>query len=242
MNILIVDDEPLARKRTHKLLNDIENCYVVGEAESGNEALEQCERLQPDLVLLDIRMPGIDGLETAQHLNMSKNPPAIIFCTAYEDHALEAFDAKAIDYLLKPIRRERLADALLKAKRYSGPELQLTQEALASKRTHICARIRGNLILVAISDIICFIADHKYITIRYDKGEILIEDSLKSLESEFNPQFIRIHRNALVARDRILGLSKNSEGQSFINLNNIDEPLEISRRNLPFVRKLLKEL
>jgi len=236
---LIVDDEPLARDRLRQLLEQLDGIEVCAEAADGREALQQAAACGPDLVLLDIRMPGMDGLEAARHLAGMTRPPAVVFTTAYGDHALQAFEAQAVDYLLKPIHPERLAQALAKARQLSQAQLQELQPAAAS-RTHICASQRGNLHLIAIEDVVCFQADNKYVTVRSASDEVLIEESLKSLEQEFGARFLRIHRNALVAVAAIRGLRRDADGHACVVLEGIDDCLEVSRRMLPEVRRRLK--
>ena len=168
-----------------------------------------------------------------------KLPPAIVFTTAYGDHALEAFDAQAIDYLLKPIRPERLLQALEKSQRFFSGQIQQLSTS-SGQRTHLCASNHGNLELIPADEIIFFLADQKYVTVGSQKKQILIEDSLKILEEEFGDDFIRIHRNALVRASAIRGLEKNLDGQCRIVLEGVDERLEVSRRLLPEVRKIIK--
>jgi len=244
MKALIVDDEPLARERLRAMLGDIEGIDVVGEAGDGFEALEAVQRLAPDVVLLDIRMPGIDGLETARHLAAFEAPPAVVFCTAYGDHALEAFDASAIDYLLKPVRAERLRAALDKARRSNAQVAQGVERALgrAPARSHLCARVRGSLVLVPIDDVHYLLAEDKYVVVHHAKGEVLVEEPLKALEEEFGERFVRIHRNCLVARARLAGLTRDAEGRLLAAISGVAAPLEVSRRNLPALRKLIRSL
>ncbi|MBT8127854.1 MAG: response regulator transcription factor [Gammaproteobacteria bacterium] len=242
MNVLIVDDEQLARQRLRHMLSGMGQ-QVVGEAASGEQALQQTINASPDVVLMDIRMPGMDGLEAAGYINQMDNPPAIIFTTAYSDHALKAFETHAVDYLLKPIKQERLANAISAAKRLTRAQIQrLRVEDDVDIRSKICVKCRGSLELVPIEDIIYFKADQKYVTLKTDDHEFLIEESLKALEQEFNHRFVRIHRNALVSENHIAGLSKNDTGHHCIVLNETDDLLEISRRHLPFIRKKLKNL
>ena len=240
MKVLLVDDEPLARERLRQLLEDISGYEVCGEAGNGLEALQLVDSAHPDVVLLDIRMPGMDGMEAAFHMAAMEEAPAIIFTTAYGEHALEAFEAQAIDYLLKPVEPERLAQALGKAHRLTGAQEEGLKEQTDSRRSHICARVRGNLKLVPISDILFFHADQKYVNVRYVDGEVLIEDSLKSLEEEFGELFMRIHRNALVATDRIAGMEKTLDGRHELTIRGSEEMLEVSRRHVPEVRKYLR--
>ncbi len=239
MRVLLVDDEPLARDRLRRLLADLPQCELSGEAGDGRTALELCDRLAPDVVLMDIRMPGMDGLEAARHLAGLPDPPAVIFTTAFGDHALEAFEACAVDYLLKPIRGERLAAALGNARRLTRAQAAQLDVDTGGVRNHICVRVRGNLQLIPVTDIRYFRADNKYVAVRTGEGEYLIEESLKTLEDEFGGRFLRIHRNALVAVDFITGLEKTAEGQCAVALAGIDERLEISRRHQPDVRARL---
>ncbi len=242
MHVLIVDDESLARRRTAELLADIGDVEVVGEARDGRAALQASEKLKPDLVLLDIRMPGMDGLELARHLGSFSVPPAIVFCTAYDDHALDAFERNAIDYLLKPIRRERLEAALAKVRRMGASNIALPAELAPVQRSHLCARVRGDLVLVPVEDILFLLADERYVAVRHLGGEVLIEEPLKMLEEEFATQFVRIHRNCLVARSRLAGLSREEDGRVVVHVDGANESLEVSRRNLAAVRKLIKAL
>lgn len=244
MKILIVDDEPLARTRMQRLLENIEGIEVVGEAKSGKEALLRSSVLSPDIVLLDIRMPGMNGLETASHLANLKHPPAVIFTTAFSEHALAAFEANAIDYLLKPIRKERLEDAISKARKINRAQLfELGKMDEASKaRTHISAYVGGNLQLIPSEHVCYFQAEQKYVTVRHADGQLLIDDSLKSLEEEYGDRFLRVHRNSLVALDHVEGLERDSSGKYQIHFRNIDDRLEVSRRTVASVRKRLKSL
>ena len=244
MKILIVDDEPLARRRLASLLDEIGNFEIVGEATNGKEALLKSSVLNPDLVLLDIRMPVMDGLEAARHLSKLPSPPAIIFTTAFGDHALKAFEANAADYLLKPIRKERLQKAIEKTHKLNRAHIATLEPGNdePSTRSHLSVSIRGNIELIPVSEIVYFHADQKYVLVGHKNGETLIEDSLKSLESEFESLFMRIHRNAIVALQYLNGMEKTPEGSQLIKLHHTDKKLEISRRYLPGVRKKIKNL
>lgn len=235
MKILIVDDEPLARSRLQDLLDDIGGHNVIGEASNGEQALSQIEEHHPDLVLLDIHMPGIDGLDVAKKISLKPSPPAVIFTTAYSEHALKAFDNDAIDYLLKPIRQARLEQALCKVSPHVTDKSDTT-------RHHISAQVLGSIKLIPIEDIYYFQSDSKYVVVYHRGGEVLIDDSLKSLEQEFSDHFTRIHRNALVADVYIEGLEKIANGQFQLRLVNCPTPLEVSRRQLPSVRKIIARL
>jgi two-component system response regulator AlgR len=190
---------------------------------------------------MDIRMPGMDGLQAADYISRMHNPPAIIFTTAYSDHALSAFETNAVDYLLKPIKQERLQKALDAARRVTRAQLDRLLEIENNDcRQKICVKKRGELELIPIEDIVYFKADQKYVTLRTEEHEYLIEESLKALETEFANRFLRIHRNALVAERYVNGMSKNDAGHPCVIFKNIDDHLEISRRHLPEVRKKLK--
>ncbi len=241
MNVLIVDDEHLARQRLRKMLSATSEHQIIGEAETGEDALRKTQASNPDVVLMDIRMPGMDGIEAASYINRMNKPPAIIFTTAFSDHALNAFETHAIDYLLKPIKQSRLEAALDAAKRMNKAQLsQLREDESVSSRQKICIKSRGSLELIPIEEVIYFKADQKYVTLRTAEQEYLIEESLKMLEEEFAQQFIRIHRNALVAQHLLHGLTKNKEGHACISFNEIDDLLEVSRRHLPSIRKTIK--
>lgn len=244
MKVLIVDDEPLARTRMERLLDGLDDIEVVGEAKNGKEALLRSSIVNPDIVLLDIRMPGMSGLETASHLANLKHSPAVIFTTAFSEHALAAFDANAVDYLLKPIRKERLEEALSKARKINRAQLiEIGKQDQASQtRTHISAYIGGNLQLVPSEQVFYFQAEQKYVVVRHPEGQMLIDDSLKSLEEEFNERFLRIHRNSLVSIQHIEGLERDTSGKYQIYFRNIEDKLEVSRRTVASVRKRLKSL
>src|SRR3954470_11398120 len=235
MRALIVDDEPIARERLAALIGEIAGVEVAGEGGNGDDALEAAARLRPDVVLLDIRMPVMDGLEVARHLDAIDSPPAVVFCTAYQDHALEAFEANAVDYLVKPIRAERLGAALAKAQRLNGitiRRIEATSES-ARRRSHLCARVRGSLVLVAVGDIDYLLAEDKYVVVHHSKGEVLIEEPLTQLEEEFGERFVPIHRNCLVALSKLLGLDRAADGRVLARVAGASVPLEVSRRNLP---------
>ncbi len=247
MKLLIVDDEPLARERLQLLCQEINPGFELLQAENGLQAIEQVNNSEPDVVLMDIRMPGMGGLEAAQHLMTLTKPPAIIFTTAYDEYALQAFEAQAVDYLLKPIRKEKLIQALEKGSRLNKLQLEHIgqQNTEAPHRTHISAQVGGSILLIPISDILCFLADQKYITVKYFKDkqlvETIIEDTLKSLEGEFEGKFLRIHRNALIRKKHIEALQKLADGRTVLKLKHLDEGLEVSRRHLSIVRKLMKQ-
>lgn len=244
MKILIVDDETPARDRLRQLLEDTGEHSVVGEAGTGETALELAAERRPDVVLLDIRMPGLDGIETAHHLNRLETPPAVVFTTAYDEYAIQAFDAQAIGYVLKPIRRERLERALERAARLGSAALGelARQSGLSERRSHVCARVQDELKLIALDDIHYFQADQKYVRVRHKGGQDLIDDSLKTLEEEFGDRFVRVHRSALVAVAQIDSLRKSRDGQTRVVIGgpNGEEELAVSRRHLADVRRRIR--
>lgn len=246
MRVMIVDDEPLARERLKALLLDCGDYVVCGEASNGEEALRVAASSHPDIVLMDIRMPGIDGMTAARRLAELHDAPAVIFTTAYDQHALSAFEAQAADYLLKPIRRERLHEALTRVGRLTRPQLASAQHAAEQVepqgRSHLCARSRGRIELVPLEDVYYLQADHKYVTVRHPRGEILIEESLKTLEEEFAARFLRIHRNALVARAHVAGLERDARGRLIVYFKGIGDRLEVSRRHAAEVREAVQHL
>jgi two-component system response regulator AlgR len=234
VKVLIVDDEAPARDRLKRLLGKIAHVEVVGEAADGQAALEANERLQPDVLLLDIRMPGLDGISTAKVLARLPEPPAVIFTTAYSEHALEAFEAEAVDYLVKPVRQERLEQALSRLQKRGVVSEQ-------EGRQHLTVRKHGGLHLSPVADVLYFQADNKYVTACMAGREELLEESLKQLEEEFTSQLLRIHRNALIRLDALEGIEKDTEGRCYVSLRDVGRGPEISRRHLPEVRKILKE-
>lgn len=249
MRILVCDDETLARDRLVRLLRDVPECEVVGEAENGREALDKVESLEPDLVLLDIRMPVMDGIACAEALSRFDNPPAVIFITAFDEHALAAFQVEAVGYLLKPVRREQLNEALARASRVNRAQLQQMREQQTTDtlprpeaRQHIAARTHRGIELIPITEIYYFLADQKYVTVRHARGEILIDETLKDLEEEFGQRFLRIHRNALLAVHYLDGLETNTAGQTFVRFRDIPEKLLVSRRHLPQLREKMQSL
>lgn len=246
MKVLIVDDEQPARARLRQLLEDEPAYEVAGEAENGSDALRLAAEVQPDIVLLDIRMPGLDGIETAHHLNAMENPPAIVFATAYDEYAIDAFDARAVGYVLKPVRRSRLTAALEQASRLAPSTLTsvASQANLPVTRRHVCARAHGELRLIPLAEIHCFRADQKYVTVDHENGHDLIDEPLKALADEFSDDFVRIHRSALVAVRFVDRIERTADGKSLIVLRDNsqveDKELIISRRHLAEVRRRLK--
>lgn len=245
MNVLIVDDEAPARQRLAALLDESALCNSVAEASDGPAALRVAENEQPDLVLLDVRMPGMDGLEVARYLSSMPTPPAVIFTTAFDEHALNAFEANAVDYLLKPVRRERLLDALERARRLTRVQLSGLNETPTDNnapraRSHIAATMYDKLRVVPVEQVRYFRAEHKYVTVGYGGGQLLIEDSLSSLEQEFGERFLRVHRNALVSLEHVRAIEKENSGRHVVQLADVDERIEVSRRLVASVKRTLK--
>lgn len=242
LTVFIVDDEEPARNRLKDLLADCEGQFplqLAGEAGNGQEALDKLVESPAEVVLLDIRMPQMDGIELARHLNKLEHPPVIIFTTAYDAYAIQAFEQRAIDYLLKPIRLGRLFEALSRARDAVPIRTEVLQELMPEPRTHLSVHERGRIILVPIVDVLYLRAELKYVTVRTAEREYLIEESLTALEKEYAARFVRIHRNCLVARAAIDGFEKGgAEGESgwLMRLKGLEERLPISRRQLSHVK------
>ena len=241
LKILIVDDEPLARARLRELLGDIAIQFateVVGEAGNGLAALEFLRDHPVDVVLADIRMPGMDGIELAGHLGALTAPPALIFTTAYDNFAVQAFDLNALDYLLKPVRAQRLLTALQKVHGAPAPDRQLLaslgQAVRGGGRTHLSCHERGRLLLVPVAEVLYFKADLKYVTARTRDREYLLDEALTHLEEEFADRFIRLHRAVLVARNALAGFEKaagdDAEAYGWALLRGVPDKLPVSRR------------
>jgi two-component system response regulator AlgR len=244
MDIVIVDDEPLARDRLQRMLEGYPAGSVVAQAANGQEALAVVERYDPDVVLLDIHMPGDSGLAVAQQLLALEDPPAVIFCTAHQQHALQAFAVNAVDYLLKPVRKEKLFAALDKVQTLNKAQRSgLKREALSSKgRSHISAKTRRGVELLALDHILFFSADQKYVTVYHRGGETLLDDTLKELEDELGGSFVRIHRNALASLGMIEALEKNNAGQFELRLKGSELRPVVSRRHVSGLRALLEQI
>ena len=249
LRVLIVDDEAPARNRIRDLLSDCAlkmPIEIAGEAENGKRALAMLPACEADVVLLDVRMPEMDGLEVAQHMQKLDEPPTVIFTTAYDGYALKAFEVHAVDYLLKPIRLGRLFDALSRARTITPLRLDALRELKPEARTHLSANERGRIHLIPVADIAFLKADLKYVTIRTTEREYLIEESLAKLEQEFLGRFVRVHRNCLVAKEAIRGFERatgdDGEGNWLVVMKNIAEKLAVSRRQQHIVREFGKIL
>lgn len=241
--ILIADDEAPARARLRDLLDECREEFplaIVDEARNGREVLDILNREKVDVVLLDIRMPEMDGMEAARHIAGMDEPPAIIFTTAFDAYALKAFEVNAIDYLLKPIRRERLLTALGKTR--AGPRVtrQALDAAANQPRRHLSVHERGKIHLVPVAEILYLRAELKYVTVRTAQREYLVEESLTSLEEEFGEALVRIHRNCLVAREAIAGFERNAEESESgwaVVIKATGEKLPVSRRQHHVVKQ-----
>ena len=245
LRILIVDDEAPARNRLRDLIADCAlklPLEIAGEAATGRQALELLPGCEADVLLLDIRMPEIDGIEVAQHIQKLDEPPAVIFTTAYDAYALKAFEVHAIDYLLKPIRLARLFEALSRARTFAPLRAEVLREIKPDARSHLSVNERGRIHLIPVADIVFLKAELKYVTVRTVEREFLLEESLARLEQEFLGRFVRIHRNCLVAKDAIRGFERatdaDGEGHWAVVLNNVAEKLAVSRRQQHIVREL----
>ena len=245
--VFIVDDESPARHRLKELLNDCMaqlTLEVVGEATNGLDALEQLSSIHADVVLVDIRMPQMDGIELAQHLNKLDKPPVIVFTTAYDNYAIQAFEQHAVDYLLKPIRLGRLFEALTRARAAVPVKSEVLQELIPEARRNLSIQERGKILLIPIESVLYLRAELKYITVRTMEREYLVEEPLGALEKEFVARFIRIHRNCLVAKEEIESFEKvgeeGAEAHWAVKLKGLEERLPISRRQQFIVKEFRK--
>ena len=252
LKVLIVDDEPLARERLRALLGDLLGqlpVCVAGEAGNGLEALQWLASDVADVVLCDIRMPGMDGIELASHLRRLPQPPALIFTTAYDNYAVQAFELNAIDYLLKPVRAQRLLAALQKVR--AAPAVSSVAESMAQLgqalrgrgRSHLSCHERGRLLLVPVVEILYLRAESKYVSARTVDRDYLLDESLAHLESEFGDTFLRLHRSVLIARNALAGLEKASDeaadAYGWALVRGVTEKLPVSRRQWAAVRGML---
>ncbi|AUX85572.1 DNA-binding response regulator [Acinetobacter sp. ACNIH2] len=245
MDILICDDEPLAVERLSRLVTQMGH-QVIATAAYGQQAIEMVQFYQPDVVLLDIQMPEMDGLTCAQYLRQLEPSPAIVFCTAYDQHALDAFKSHAEGYLLKPIMQQELQqvlDQLTKLTQAQMSNLKQKEDMDNQTQRHqIAAKTYRGVELVPVENIYYFLADQKYVTVRHKNGSVLIDETLKDLELEFGEQFIRIHRNALVSVHYLEGLEVINSGQYQVRCRELDERLSVSRRHLPNLRERIQKL
>ena len=246
MDILICDDEPLAVERLSRLVTQLGH-EVVATASHGQQAIEMAEFYQPDVILLDIQMPEMDGLSCAVYLRELDTMPAIIFCTAYDEHALEAFKSNAEGYLLKPVMQQELQQVLDHLTKLTQAQMSTLKQKedmneLTIKRQHIVAKTYRGVELVPVENIYYFLADQKYVTVRHKNGSVLIDETLKDLENEFGDKFIRFHRNALVSVDFLDGLEVIGSGQYQVRCRELNERLAVSRRHLPSLRERIQKI
>lgn len=247
MDILICDDEALAVERLSRLVTNLGH-HVVATAQHGQQALDLVKQCEPDVVLLDIQMPEMDGLSCAQQLSQLEPMPAIVFCTAYDDYALEAFRSQAAGYLLKPIATQDLQQVLDNLTKLNQAQMSsLNQHAATAnssktQRQQISAKTYRGVELIPVDNIYYFLADQKYVTVRHKQGSVLIDETLKELEQEFEERFIRVHRNALVAVDYLDGLEIVNSGQYQVRCRELAERLAVSRRHLPGLRERIHKL
>lgn len=244
MELLIVDDEVLARQRLLRMVEKIDGFNVVAEADNAEDALVAISEHDPDIVLLDIRMPGRDGLSLAKDISALDDPPVVIFCTAFDQYALDAFGTNAVGYLLKPVKAEQLLQVLEKAQKLNKIQRVAVQQQVApaaeNQRTHITAKTRRGVELIALEDVRYFLADHKYVTVYHRGGEHLLDETLKELEEEFCGRFVRVHRNSLVSIKHIEALERNAQGQYQVRLADTELRPVISRRHVSDLKDLLK--
>lgn len=243
MEILIVDDELLARQRLVRMIEKLAEHNIIAEADSADAAILAINEHDPDIVLLDVRMPGKDGLTLAHEISELDCPPAIIFCTAFDQYALDAFGTTAIGYLLKPIKAEQLQEALTKAQKLNKVQRAAVQTSATENknaRTHISAKTRRGIELIPLEDVRYFVADHKYVTVFHRNGEHLLDETLKELEEEFGNRFIRIHRNALISVKHIEAIERAAQGQYQVRLADTEQRPIISRRHVSDVKELLR--
>lgn len=244
MDILIVDDEVLARQRLVRMVEKIDGFCVIAEADNADDALVAITQHDPDIVLLDIRMPGRDGLHLAQDIAELEDAPAVIFCTAFDQYALDAFGTNAVGYLLKPVKAEQLLQVLDKASKLNKIQRVAAQKTTISKtenqRTNITVKTRRGVELIALDDVRYFLADQKYVTVYHRTGEHLLDETLKELEEEFGARFVRVHRNSLVSIKHIEALERNAQGQYQVRLADTELRPVISRRHVSNLKELLK--
>ena len=245
MRIVVCDDEPLARERLVRIVKESGH-EVVGQATTGTEAIAAVKAEQPDVVLLDIRMPEMDGVRCASALNELEHPPAIIFVTAYDQYAIAAFKASAVGYLLKPANKDELLEALSKAKTLNAAQLneirKIQDPTARPVREHIAARTHKGVELINLKDVYYFTADQKYVKVRHIDGMVLIDETLKELEQEFGERLFRVHRNAIINLSYLDYLETVDAGQYQVRFKGIEETLAVSRRHLPALRDKIQSM
>ena len=236
LKVLIIDDEAPARSRLRRMLSAIPAVHVAGEAATGQDALRLIPLKEPDVLLLDVSMPGMDGMTLARMLQEQGSAPAVIFCTAWSDRAVDAFECEAIDYLVKPVRAERLETAIDKARRF------LARTDSGDNGPFLRSTLGGRVKLLPLAEVICLVAEDKCTTVVHQKGTLVVSQSLLELEKEHADTLVRIHRGTLVAKKFIRGLEKSPDGRHLLQLEGYETHPQVSRRNLPAIRKLIREL
>ncbi|MDQ2076919.1 LytTR family DNA-binding domain-containing protein [Marinimicrobium sp. ABcell2] len=242
MDVVIVDDEPLARQRLARMVENLKGYQVVAQADCAQAALEAIASQDPDVVLLDVRMPGGDGIEAARQIGAMDDPPAVIFCTAFDEYALDAFGTEAVGYLLKPVRSEQLEEVLERAKRPNRLQRASVQKTDQPARSHISAKTHRGMELIPLDDIRAFVADQKYVTVHHLNGEHLLDETLKDLEEEFGDRLLRIHRSVLVSVPHIQAMERNSQGQYYVRLADSELHPQVSRRHASALKAVLQRL
>lgn len=243
MHIIIVDDEPLARMRLKRLLETHDNVTKIDEAANADQALKLTLETDPDILFMDIRMPGKDGISIAKQISALDDPPAIIFCTAYDKYAVDAFETVAAGYILKPVSEEKLAAAIDKAARLTKIQRQAIDPIKAKVgRQHITSQTHKGIEMIPLESVICFMADNKYVSAIHANGETVLDDTLKELEAEFTQDYIRVHRKTLVRINAIVGLEKDDDGVSCLTLKNCTHKPQVSRRHLAQIKTLIQSL
>lgn len=241
MRVLIVDDEPLARDRLLRFVQDIDYIDGISVAASGTEALQRLENDEFDVVLLDIRMPGENGLIVAGRIAEMKQPPAVIFCTAYDEHALDAFRVNAQSYLLKPIQRQALNEALTQCRKLNRAQVQALSSSEVTSIPSITVQTGREKERLPLSEVFFFRAEQKYVSLFGERGERIVDESLKAMEERFPDLLVRAHRNCLVYKPRISKLFRDTEGSYWISLNGTDESIAVSRRHVRQVKELFAD-
>lgn len=240
VRVLIVDDEPLARERLEALVAELPGYGVEASCGDATAAMEALQNIELDVVLLDISMPGMSGLDLARYIGGMEIPPAIIFCTAHDEHAISAFEAGGSAYLLKPVREGKLLESLEGARRINRMQRQAVKaEDLTSESENFCIESHRGIEVIPVSSVSHVVADQKYVTLYHPGGEALMETSLRAIEDEYPQVFIRIHRNTLVNIGYIAGIKRSNTGEAFLKLKNSGQEPRISRRHLKDVKRLL---
>ncbi|TCS38244.1 LytR/AlgR family response regulator transcription factor [Reinekea marinisedimentorum] len=241
MRVLVVDDEPLARDRLLRFIQSIDYVDGTAAATNGTEALKRLESETFDVVLLDIRMPGPSGIEVAESISKMPQRPAVIFCTAYDEHALEAFRVNAQSYLLKPIQKAALEEALQQCQKLNRAQVMALSTGESNSVPTIPVQTGREKERLPLAEVYYFRADQKYVSLFGERGERVVDISLKALEEKFASLLIRVHRNCLVNRSRIEKLFRDSDGGYWVSVQGEEKPLAVSRRHVKQVKEIFSE-